>query len=133
MFDDDHADARNFHLRNAMDQEKLGELLSTKGKLYLKEPPKGKIVELTLIPTDWALCDGRTLIRSEYVELFETMGVTFGGFGSPDKFSIPNYVQSSHPDYDYVIAPFIRLRTNEGVPAGSLIHLVLRSERVELV
>ncbi|WP_108821038.1 tail fiber protein [Dysgonomonas sp. Marseille-P4361] len=41
------------------------------------------------VPTDYMLCDGRDLPISEYRELYETIGVTFGGDGL-NTFKLPN-------------------------------------------
>lgn len=41
------------------------------------------------IPNGWLLCDGHSVSISEYKELFETIGVTFGGDGK-EYFNVPN-------------------------------------------
>ena len=37
----------------------------------------------------WTLCDGRSLNRSQYTELFEVIGTTFGGCGNT--FNLPDF------------------------------------------
>ncbi len=40
-------------------------------------------------PTDWLLCDGRTLQIAQYTALFSLLGVTFGGDGI-NTFKLPD-------------------------------------------
>lgn len=57
------------------------------------------------IPKDYMLCDGRSLSKEEYPELFESIGYSYGGDGF-DSFMIPNHKRrfavgydSSHEEY----------------------------------
>ena len=60
------------------------------------------------IPTDYKLCDGSVLSINDYPELFENIGVSFGGNGT-NNFSLPDIrgrfvvgYDSSNPDYNVI-------------------------------
>ena len=53
--------------------------------------PIGTIVEWggTKIPEDWLLCNGQSLDRDEYPELFEVLGTIYGGNDENNTFNLP--------------------------------------------
>ena len=53
--------------------------------------PVGTVIPLagTQTDPDWLLCEGATLSKSEYEELWNVIGYTYGGSG--DNFQLPNY------------------------------------------
>lgn len=60
------------------------------------------------IPADYKLCDGALLTINDYPELFENIGVSFGGNGTSN-FSLPDIrgrfvvgYDSSNPDYNVI-------------------------------
>jgi microcystin-dependent protein len=44
----------------------------------------------TFIPSGWALCNGALLSITQYTELFELIGTTYGGNGTTN-FALPNF------------------------------------------
>lgn len=45
----------------------------------------------TLVPQDWAACDGRELSRSAYAALFQRIGTTYGSGNGVSTFNIPDF------------------------------------------
>lgn len=73
--------------------EVLLELLSGKADIEAVKAmmsPVGSITQFagTLAPTDYMICDGSSLAKADYPELFDVIGYTYGGEGS--MFSLPN-------------------------------------------
>ena len=71
--------------------------------------PVGSIVAYssTTIPTNWLLCDGRAISRTEYALLFSIIGTTFGVGDGSTTFNLPNLkgrvpvgVDSSQTEFD---------------------------------
>jgi microcystin-dependent protein len=52
-------------------------------------PPEARPVTVALEARGWMLCDGRTLQRADYPELFDVLGYLYGGSG--ETFSLPDY------------------------------------------
>lgn len=54
--------------------------------------PVGGIVEFAgaTAPKGWLLCDGSAVSRTDYAELFETIGITFGAGDGSTTFNLPN-------------------------------------------
>lgn len=50
------------------------------------------------VPPHWLLCDGAEYDTSDYPNLFEAIGYTYGGSG--DKFNVPDYREKEE---DYII------------------------------
>ena len=48
-----------------------------------------KLFASNFAPQGWALCNGETVLISEYVELFSVIGNTYGGNGVQN-FNLPN-------------------------------------------
>lgn len=44
----------------------------------------------TKVPTGWLLCEGQAISRTEYSDLFELIGVTYGAGDGSTTFNIPN-------------------------------------------
>lgn len=71
--------------------------------------PVGSIVAYssTTIPTNWLLCDGRAISRTEYALLFSIIGTTYGVGDGSTTFNLPNLkgrvpvgVDSSQTEFD---------------------------------
>ena len=71
--------------------------------------PVGSIVAYssTTIPTNWLLCDGRAISRTEYSLLFSIIGTTYGVGDGSTTFNLPNLkgrvpvgVDSSQTEFD---------------------------------
>lgn len=59
--------------------------------IYVKPPTIGD-VKYSIVQTDhagWLICDGRTLLRAEYPELFNLVGTKYGSTSS-DNFNLPD-------------------------------------------
>lgn len=54
--------------------------------------PVGTVIPYTstTIPDGWLSCDGRALLRSEYIELFLVIGTTYGAGNGTTTFNIPD-------------------------------------------
>lgn len=54
--------------------------------------PVGSVIDFagTTVPNGWMLCDGRTLARSSYINLYSTIGVTYGAGDGSTSFQIPD-------------------------------------------
>ena len=46
---------------------------------------------LNTAPKGWLLCNGQAISRTDYAELFEVIGTTFGSGDGTSTFNIPNY------------------------------------------
>lgn len=46
------------------------------------------------IPANWLLCDGQAVSRTEYSELFDSIGTTYGTGDGSTTFNLPNYIES---------------------------------------
>lgn len=46
--------------------------------------------QYTTIPLGWCVCDGRTLNRTNYADLFRVLGTTYGSGNGSTTFNIPN-------------------------------------------
>lgn len=71
--------------------------------------PVGSILAYssTTIPTNWLLCDGRAISRTEYALLFSIIGTTYGVGDGSTTFNLPNLkgrvpvgVDSSQTEFD---------------------------------
>lgn len=74
-------------------------------------------------PTNWLLCDGSFVQISDYPELFEVLGTTFGGNGTTD-FALPNRKGRVGIGYDSNDTDFARI----GRVGGSKEHTLTVSE-----
>lgn len=74
-------------------------------------------------PTNWLLCDGSFVQISDYPELFEVLGTTFGGNGTTD-FALPNRKGRMGIGYDSNDTDFARI----GRVGGSKEHTLTVSE-----
>jgi len=76
---------------------------------FLQNFPIGSVVPFfsTTIPEQWLLCDGSSLLKSQYLDLFNVIGYTYGGSG--DNFNIPSmnnkYPSSRNADNTNVAYP----------------------------
>lgn len=54
--------------------------------------PIGSLVEYagTTAPTNWVLCQGQALSRTDYAELFEIIGTTYGTGNGSTTFNVPD-------------------------------------------
>jgi microcystin-dependent protein len=54
--------------------------------------PYGTIIQSAAvnIPDGWLLCDGSSLLKIDYTNLFNAIGTTYGGTNLTDYFNIPN-------------------------------------------
>lgn len=58
----------------------------------LKIVPSGTVVcsAATQIPSNWLECDGGSYSTTDYIDLFDAIGFTFGGSTSSGKFNVPD-------------------------------------------
>ncbi|MCR9053479.1 MAG: phage tail protein [Phaeodactylibacter xiamenensis] len=45
----------------------------------------------TKVPTGYLLCDGRSIVKTEYPDLFNAIGITYGGTSNGATFNLPDY------------------------------------------
>ena len=59
--------------------------------------PVGTIVQFggSIIPTNWLLCDGSEISRTDYAQLFDIIGTTYGSGDGFTTFNLPDYSQSN--------------------------------------
>lgn len=43
------------------------------------------------VPDGWLLCDGRSVLKADYPNLYQAIGVIYGGTEEGDSFSVPDY------------------------------------------
>lgn len=69
--------------------------------------PIGAIIPYTsdTIPTNWLLCDGSAISRTEYSDLFNVIGTTYGQGDGLTTFNLPNIVQP-YITQNYIIKAF---------------------------
>lgn len=70
-------------------------------ELFLKTSDTYPIGAITLYgdteaPTNWLICDGQELSRSEYKELFNVIGESFGAGDGSTTFNIPDFTDEAH-------------------------------------
>lgn len=57
--------------------------------------PTGTVIPFAgkTIPDDWLLCNGQAVSRTEYSELFEVIGTTYGNGDGNSTFNVPNLIE----------------------------------------
>ena len=95
---DTNLNQMQLNIENAINSQVSGDTL-----------PVGSIVAYssTTIPTNWLLCDGRAISRTEYALLFSIIGTAFGVGDGSTTFNLPNLkgrvpvgVDSSQTEFD---------------------------------
>lgn len=95
---DTNLNQMQLNIENAINSQVSGDTL-----------PVGSIVAYssTTIPTNWLLCDGRAISRTEYALLFSIIGTTYGVGDGSTTFNLPNLkgrvpvgVDSSQTEFD---------------------------------
>lgn len=95
---DTNLNQMQLNIENAINSQVSGDTL-----------PVGSIVAFSsaTIPTNWLLCDGRAISRTEYALLFSIIGTTYGVGDGSTTFNLPNLkgrvpvgVDSSQTEFD---------------------------------
>ena len=107
--------------------EVLLELLSGKADLEAVKTmvsPIGSITQFagTLAPTDYMICDGSSLAKADYPDLFNVIGYAYGGEGS--MFNLPNLQGRVAVGYNADHAMFDTM----GATGGEETHIMTREE-----
>jgi hypothetical protein len=70
--------------------------MSTEENNAMKNPIGTLLSYYGATPPSWAMyCEGQTLKREDYPELYEVLGHTYGGTG--DEFNLPDYRETCGP------------------------------------
>jgi len=90
------ADEANFEAFGSVTVEETADafretLFSFLGDSCMPDMPVGSIIAYggTAAPAGWLFCRGQSLLRDEYVDLYATIGLIYGGVGT-DEFSLPD-------------------------------------------
>lgn len=77
---------------NIYENGELKQIAGVGTKMFCADSPVGSIVPYggTVAPTDWFLCQGQELDRTEYADLFAVIGESFGTPSSITKFKLPD-------------------------------------------
>lgn len=64
----------------------------TRARTISSGSPVGSVISFAgaSAPTDWLLCDGATVSRTEYASLFSIIGTTYGVGNGSTTFNLPN-------------------------------------------
>lgn len=72
------------------------------------------------VPTKWRSCDGQSILRADYPDLFAAIGTIYGSVDGTH-FNLPNF-------RDFSPIGWNAGGTNQGVPAGSMTHTLTTAE-----
>jgi microcystin-dependent protein len=102
MLDQDRKEMRNAidKLTSLVEEYKKNITESTKNEINSVTTPIGTIVFYSFakeqidqskdLPSGWASCDGKALLRSEYPQLFSIIGINYGAGDGTNSFNLPD-------------------------------------------
>ena len=75
-------------------QDNNTQILSALNILFNKALFIGAIIPIaqTTVPPDWLICDGSQISRTDYADLFQVIGTTYGVGDGSATFNLPNFI-----------------------------------------
>jgi microcystin-dependent protein len=71
-------------------KNELNSVTAPIGTIVFHASSKEQIDPTKDLPQGWTLCDGRALLRNEFIELFASIGVSYGAGDGTNSFNLPD-------------------------------------------